>query len=60
MSSSDMPSLLKNLESEAEEVLTYMAVNKLVANPSKTSFLLIRGKTTRSGKKQVLLLAAPL
>jgi hypothetical protein len=47
MSSSDMPSLLKNLESEAAEVLTYMAVNKLVANPSKTSFLLIRGKKNK-------------
>jgi retron-type reverse transcriptase len=45
MSSQDMTSLLKNLETEANSVLQYMAVNKLVANPGKTKFLLIRGKS---------------
>jgi hypothetical protein len=45
MSSKDMSSLLQNLEKEAERVLQFMAVNKLVAaNPAKTSFILIRGK----------------
>jgi hypothetical protein len=42
MSSQDMTSLLRNLETEANNVLQYMAVNKLVANPGKTKFLLIR------------------
>jgi retron-type reverse transcriptase len=44
MSSHDMTSLLEGLEDEAGRVLQYMAVNKLVANPKKTKFLLIRGK----------------
>jgi hypothetical protein len=44
VSSKDMSSLLQNLEREAERVLQFMAVNKLVANPAKTSFILIRGK----------------
>jgi hypothetical protein len=45
MSSQDMTSLLRNLETEANNVLQYMAVNKLVANPGKTKFLMIRGKS---------------
>jgi hypothetical protein len=44
MSSQDMSSLLEGLEAEAARMLQYMAVNKLVANPKKTKFLLIRGK----------------
>jgi retron-type reverse transcriptase len=44
MSSQDMTPLLEGLEAEAGRVLQYMAVNKLVANPKKTKFLLIRGK----------------
>jgi ribonuclease P/MRP protein subunit RPP40 len=45
MSSQDMTSSLRNLETEANNVLQYMTVNKLVAYPGKTKFLLIRGKS---------------
>jgi hypothetical protein len=31
-------------ETAADKVLIYMAANKLVANPKKTKFLLMRGK----------------
>jgi hypothetical protein len=44
MSSLDMISLKLGLETAADKVLIYMADNKLVANPKKTKFLLMRGK----------------
>jgi hypothetical protein len=40
----NMNSLTVGLETAADKVLTYMAANKLVANPKKTKFLLMRGK----------------
>jgi retron-type reverse transcriptase len=43
MSSPNMNSLKLGLETAADKVLIYMAANKLVANPQKTKFLLMRG-----------------
>jgi hypothetical protein len=43
-SSKNISQLLETLEHEASRVLDYMSRNKLVANASKTGFLLIRGK----------------
>jgi hypothetical protein len=44
MSAPDMYSLKLGLATAADKVLIYMAANKLVANPNKTKFLLMRGK----------------
>jgi hypothetical protein len=43
MSSPNINSLKLGLETAADKVLIYMAANKLVANPQKTKFLLMRG-----------------
>ena len=42
---------MKKLESDAEKVLSFMASNGLVANPKKTSFVILNQK----GRKDELI-----
>jgi len=43
--------MIKNLESDANQVLKYMASNGLVANAKKTSFLVLNGKNLPENQK---------
>ena len=50
-SSSNVQKIKKKLEQEATKILQFCASNGLVANASKTKFLLIRGKGCKDGEE---------
>ena len=51
---SSATNVINTLQEEAKKILTFFASNNLVANPSKTAFLLIRPTTKGKDSKEVV------
>ena len=47
----DLHTVVENLEEDKKSILKFMASNGLVANPSKTEFMLLNNKEDPSRKK---------
>ena len=50
-SGSDLRSVIENLEEDVDSIIQFMASNGLVANPSKTEFMLLNTKEMSATKQ---------